>query len=83
MSRLDNIAIATIGYVCESRFVPVTRATHGYVCPTGVVPRPKRGGGHGGVLRPPRLPEPQQIEVTDETQQLALLAIIAIEEMYE
>ena len=81
MSRLDNIAIATIGYVCESRFVPVTRATHGYVCPTGISRR--RGGGHGGALRLPRQPTETIVLPESDDEQLAVLAILAIEEMYE
>jgi hypothetical protein len=33
---LNPIAIATIGYVCNSLVAPIPIATHGYVCPAPV-----------------------------------------------
>lgn len=47
---LDPIAIATIGYVCNSAIAPITRATHGYVCVT-VARDILSGDGGTGVQR--------------------------------
>lgn len=79
MSTLDNIAIATIGYVCESAVNPVTRATHGYICP-GVAPGVRRrgGGGHGA-----RITEPVQVyedQIGNDLRKLAIAAVMVIED---
>lgn len=85
MSTLNPIAIATIGYVCDSVINPIARGTHGYVC-LGVTPPtpedPFGGGmGHGAViLEPQPYIEP---ETKEDEELLAILAVIAINQYYD
>lgn len=89
---LDPISIATTGYVCGSGPEPIAMATRGYVC-FAELPTPTEGGGgggpgarrrtpHGNVILPYREPIPIG-DITDENVLLALLAVIAIEELDE
>ena len=48
---LNPIAIATIGYVCNSLVQPIPIATHGYVCAVTGPSRVFLGGGGTGVQR--------------------------------
>ncbi len=83
MSTLDPIAIATIGYVCDSVINPIARGTHGYICPIDQPqPEPDRrdgDGGTGAVVLPPY----ERIERKGIDKNKIVLAIIAIQDMYD
>ena len=80
MATLNPIAIATIGYLCNSVLNPITRGTHGYVCQAVLPPVIDDGGGgyHGAVIVERQ--ETVDVHVDDE---LAALAIMAINAVYD
>ena len=82
MSTLDPIAIATIGYVCDSVINPIARGTHGYICPIDQPPPFDRRDGDGGrglrYIPPEDQPMPRGID-----KNKIALAIIVIEDMYD
>ena len=95
---LNDISIATGGYVCGSGPGPIPIASDGYVCFAGDVTPPEEGGGSGGVggqgaRRPadghgaviPTIRLPRDIAPGTEYSdaELAALAILLIEEFYE
>lgn len=78
---LAPLAIATKGYVCANAPNDIAIATKGYVCAAVVPDRRDGDGGHGAVIW-----EPRQLSLPiglEEDAQLALLAKLAIDEMYE
>ena len=82
----SRIGIATGGYrTGNSNPDKICIATDGYRCPTGVIPPVDPsllGGGHGNVIfeQRPRPPDEQR-GLTDE--QLGLIAVGLIEDLYE
>ena len=82
MSFPSRIGIATRGYrTGDSNPGRICIATYGYRCPERVPPAPVDdglGGGHGAVILEPTR---RRIESTEDAE-LALLAVMAIEEFY-
>lgn len=81
MATLNPIAIATIGYVCDSVINPIARGTHGYVC-LGVTPPvvvDDGGGGYHGAV----IVERQDYVDVHVDNELAALAILAINAVYD
>ena len=83
MSFPSRIGIATRGYrTGQSNPGRICIATYGYRCPEGEPPDvvdPFGGGkGHGAVILEPTERRPENLE----NEQLALLAVLAIDEWY-
>lgn len=80
MSFPSRIGIATHGYrTGRSNPGKICIATHGYRCPEAVVPGDPFGGGkgHGAFIVEP---SKRRREDLTEDEQLALLAVLAIED---
>ncbi len=85
MGRPSRIGIATGGYRTGSSSPgKICIATDGYRCPEAAPPITDPsllGGGHGNVIFQPRPRVEEPSDLTDE--QLALIAVAVIEELYE
>ena len=88
---LDPISIATAGYVCGAVPDDVSIALDGYVCFAEAVAVEEIGGGsfgvtrkqpHGVVIPPFRLPGTVPLDSVDEDVELAILAVMIIENYY-
>ena len=81
MSFPSRIGIATRGYrTGDSNPGKICIATYGYRCPERVPPAPVDdglGGGHGAVILEPSMRRREDLEDV----QLALLAVLCIEDM--